>query len=398
MKISLLHIFLYIAKRVDLMKKALISVFVSISLIFSLCPSAFADASFSVSAKSAILIDADTLEVLYHKDAYTKRPMASTTKIMTALICLESERKGERFEVDKEAIKTEGSSMGLLEGDKVTLSQLAIGMLMLSGNDAANAAAVKISGSLTEFARLMNSKANEIGMKSTNFVTPSGLHDDKHYSTAYDMALLGAYALKNAEFVEISSKSKYTLSYGEPKVTRTFSNHNRLVREIEGCIGIKTGFTKKAGRCLVSAVKKNGRTLVCVTLSAPNDWSDHKKLYEYGFSLYKETTNFDVKLPDLPIVNSENGSIPLKAAEKSPTLYLKSGEKVTTKTFLYPFEYAPVYKGQIIGELYYCVGDTILYQTELVAAKSAHHLYEKSKSETKSPFEKLLSWLKSLFK
>lgn len=380
------------------MKRSLTSVLVCVSLIFSLCPSVSAAASLSVSAKSAILIDADTLEVLFEKDAYTKRPMASTTKIMTALLCLESQDKNERFEVDSSAIKVEGTSMGLNEGDKVTLFDLAVGMLSLSGNDAANAAAVKIAGSPSEFSKLMNNKAAEIGMKNTNFITPSGLHDDRHYSTAYDMALLGAYALKNSEFVEISSKSKYTVRYGEPEVTRTFYNHNRLVREIEGCIGIKTGFTKKAGRCLVSAVNKNGRTLVCVTLSAPNDWRDHKNLYEYGFSLYKESSDFDIDLPDLRVVNSENKSIPLKAAEQSPVLYLRSGEKVTIKTSLYPFEYAPVYKGQIVGALYYCVGDAVLKETDLVAAKSAHHLYEKSFKEKKSPFEKLLEWLYSLFK
>ena len=287
--------------------------------------------------------------------------------------------------------------MGLNEGDRVTLFDLAVGMLMLSGNDAANAAAVKISGCIENFAKAMNKKAYEIGMKSTNFVTPSGLHDDSHYSTAYDMAILGAYALKSSEFVEISSKSKYTVRYGEPEVTRTFSNHNRLVREVEGCIGIKTGFTKKAGRCLVSAVKRNGRTLVCVTLSAPNDWRDHKNLYEYGFSLYKKSSDFDIKLPDLPVVNSEFRSIPLKAAEV-PELYLKSGERVTIKTSLYPFEYAPVYKGQIVGTLYYCIGDAVLKETDLIAAKSAHHLYEKSGKDRKNLFEKLLNWLKSLFK
>lgn len=379
------------------MKKALISVLVCVSLIFSLCPSVFA-ASFSVSAKSAILIDADTLEVLYEKDAQTKRPMASTTKIMTALICLENERKNERFEVDSAAIRVEGTSMGLLEGDKVTLSQLAVGMLTLSGNDAANAAAVRISGSSEKFSELMNQKAAQIGMKSTNFVTPSGLHHENHYSTAYDMAILGAFTLKNADFVEISSKPKYTIRYGEPEVTRTFSNHNRLVREVEGCIGIKTGFTKKAGRCLVSAVKRNGRTLVCVTLSAPNDWRDHKNLYEYGFSLYKKSTDFDVKLPNLPIVNSQYKSIPLKPTEEKPTLYLRSGEKITIKTALYPFEYAPVYKGQIVGTLYYCVGDAVLKECDLIAARSAHHLYEKSAEIKKNPFEKLLDWLRSLFK
>ncbi len=378
------------------MKKALVSAILVFCLGLGLYPTA--NAATSVSAKSAIVIDADTKEILFEKDAYTRRPMASTTKIMTSLLCLESSERDTPFKVDGAAIRVEGTSMGLLEGDTVTLKTLAIGQLMLSGNDAANAAAVRISGDSESFAKKMNERAAEIGMKSTNFVTPSGLHDENHYSTAYDMALLGAEAIKNPDFLEICSKSKYTVSYGQPEVRRTFSNHNRLVRELEGCIGIKTGFTKKAGRCLVSAVRRGKRTLVCVTLSAPNDWQDHKSLYNFAFSLYKETPAPKAELPTLPIANSEHNEIPLELSGEVPTLFVRAGEKVECKITLRPFEYAPVFKGQVVGSLYYCVGETVLYKSPLVAAKSAHHLWQKSGEEKKNPFEKLIDWLISLFK
>lgn len=378
------------------MKRALVSAVLVFCLILGIYPTA--SAATSVSAKSAILLDADTGKILFEKDAYTKRPMASTTKIMTALLCLESGEKDTPFKVDSAAIRVEGSSMGLLDGDIVTLKTLAVGQLMLSGNDAANAAAAYISGDSASFAKKMNERAAEIGMKNTNFVTPSGLHDQNHYSTAYDMALLGAEAIKNPDFLEICSKSKYTVSYGQPEVRRTFSNHNRLVRELEGCIGIKTGFTKKAGRCLVSAVKRGGRTLVCVTLSAPNDWQDHKSLYDYGFSLYKETPAPKAELPMLPIVNSEHSEIPLSLSGEAPTLFIRAGEKVECKITLRPFEYAPVFKGQVVGTVYYCAEETVLDKRDIIAAGSAHHLWQKQFEEKKNPFEKLIDWLFSLFK
>ena len=378
------------------MRKTLLCCLLAFCAVLGIfCPTA--QAAPSVSAKAAVLIDADTGEILFQKNAHEKRAMASTTKIMTALLSLESEKRSEPFTVDSAAIRVEGTSMGLLEGDIVTLNGLAAGMLMLSGNDAANAAAVFLAGSKEAFAEMMNERAAQIGMKNTSFVTPSGLDDEMHYSTAYDMALLGAEAIKNADFVEISSKSRYTVSYGVPAQTRTYSNHNRLVREIEGCIGIKTGFTKKAGRCLVSAVEKNGRTLVCVTLSAPNDWQDHKSLYNFGFSLYEQTPAPKITPPALPIVNAAESEIPLTLSKQPDTVFIREGEKIEVKTSLRPFEYAPVFKGDVVGKVTLCSGNAVLFETELVANASAHHLWEKHAEEKKNPFEKLMDWLFGLF-
>lgn len=371
------------------------AVFLSVLVLVFALP-VCASASVSVSALACVLMDADTGAILYSKNQDKRLAMASTTKIMTALLTLENEKKAEEFVVDSKAIRVEGSSMGLQDGDKVTLRTLAAGMLMLSGNDAANAAAVFMAGSNASFAQKMNERAAEIGMKNTNFVTPSGLDDENHYSTAYDMALLGAEAIRNAEFLEICSKSKYTVEFGKEPSRRTFYNHNRLVKEVKGCIGIKTGFTKKAGRCLVSAVRRGGRTLVCVTLKAPSDWSDHKRLYEYGFSLYGEN-EIEVEPIKLEIVNSEKQAVTALPKE-TPKVMARQGEKISVKTKMRAFEYAPVYSGQIVGELAVLVDGAEVYETELILTESAHAKNEKFCEEPLNPFEKFIRWLKSLFK
>lgn len=375
--------------------KKLVAVFLSLALLVCALPIC-TSASVSVSAAAAVLIDADTKAVLYSKNQDKRLAMASTTKIMTALLALENEKWDEEFTVDSKAIKVEGSSMGLVEGDKVTLRTLAAGMLMLSGNDAANAAAVFMAGGNASFAQKMNERALGIGMKNTNFVTPSGLDHENHYSTAYDMALLGAEAIKNAEFLEICSKSKYTVEFGAEPSRRTLYNHNRLVKEVEGCIGIKTGFTKKAGRCLVSAVRRGGRTLVCVTLKAPSDWSDHKALYNFGFSLYSER-EIKAEPIKLEIVNSEKTTVSALPRE-ALKIMARQGEKIEVKTKMRPFEYAPVYSGQIVGQLAALVDGVEVYSTELILNESAHAKDEKLKAEPLNPFERLIEWLKSLFK
>ncbi|MEG1994358.1 MAG: D-alanyl-D-alanine carboxypeptidase family protein [Oscillospiraceae bacterium] len=232
-----------------------------------------------VSAKSAIVMEKETGRILYGKNINDKRAVASTTKIMTALLTLEQENLDEFFRVDDNAINVAGTSAGLRHGDKACLRDLAVGMLLPSGNDAANAAAVKISGSIPEFAKLMNKRAEEIGMKNTKFVTPSGLDDGEPYSTAYDMALLTRTALDNKDFASICSKKSTSVSFGDPPTLRFLYNHNRLLKEYSGCNGVKTGFTKKSGRCLVSSVTAGNKTLICVTLSASDDWNIHKNLY-----------------------------------------------------------------------------------------------------------------------
>ena len=250
-------------------------------------PTATAQHSLGLSAASAVLIDAHTLQVLYAHNAHMPMPVASTTKIMTTLLLLEAGQPQLAFTATQEMVQVEGTSMGLRAGDTVTREALAIGMLLASGNDAANAAAMHLAGSLEAFSLLMNNRARALGMTRTHFVTPSGLDAEGHLSTAFDMALLGAAAIANPAFRAISSQSSMRAHFGNPPAWHYLRNHNRLVRELPGCIGVKTGFTRAAGRTLVSAVERNGRTLVAVTLNAPNDWQDHRRLYEFGFAQYQ---------------------------------------------------------------------------------------------------------------
>ena len=270
-------------------------VILSITLSFVWLPIPESNA-ISTSAKAFCVMCADTGEVLASSNAHLRLSMASTTKIMTALILAELNTLDKEIVTTKEMVTVEGSSMGLLEGDSISYYELLVGMLLASGNDAANTTAIAVSGSVEAFAKLMNKRANEIGMKNTNFVTPSGLDDDEHYSTAFDMSLLACEALKNDTIRNIVSQKKITISYGNPPYQRTLYNHNKLLGSYEYCIGVKTGFTKKSGRCLVSAAEMDNCRVVAVTLNNPNDWSDHEALLDYGLSelkLHDITADFE---------------------------------------------------------------------------------------------------------
>ncbi len=270
----------------DLIKRMVVCLicFVVMATVICIRVSAAEGDNIVTNAKAAVLIEAETGRVLYSKNADVKLPMASTTKIMTAILSLESGDPDRKFTVDPEAIKVEGSSMGLLEGDTVSKRDLLYGMLLPSGNDAANATAVAVSGSVDAFVALMNQKAHELGLNSTHFVTPSGLDDNtkEHYSTAMDMARLAGYAILNNDFRAICSEKSVSLDLGGRKLW--LNNTNKLLGSCEGVFGIKTGFTDKAGRCLVTACERGDITLICVTLGDSTDWIDHEKLYDYGYS------------------------------------------------------------------------------------------------------------------
>lgn len=238
----------------------------------------------SDSAKSAILMDADTGRILYAKNADQRCLIASTTKIMTAIVVLEHCQLDAVYEIPAEATGAEGSSVYLEPGERLTIRALLYGMMLQSGNDAAIALALACSDSVPEFVDLMNLKAQQLGLHQTHFENPNGLDADGHYSTADDLARMTRYALKNPEFAQIVSTK--SIQFGE----RYFSNHNKLLWSLDGAIGVKTGYTKAAGRILVSAAERNGRRLIAVTISDGNDWEDHKNLYAYGFSQYPERT------------------------------------------------------------------------------------------------------------
>ena len=244
----------------------------------------------SVSASAAILMDQETGRVLYEHNANETHRIASITKVMTAILAIESGKMDETTTVSKRAIYTEGSSIYLQQGEKIKLEDLVYGLMLRSGNDAATAIAEHIGGSVEGFVFLMNQKAAEIGMTHTAFANPHGLDDhEEHYSTAYDMALLTRYAMMNPKFQEISGAKSYTLT--RENGAHKWKNKNRLLTEkYEYCTGGKTGFTKRAGRTLITTATKENKDLIAVTLNAPDDWTDHISMYEYGFKTYSQKT------------------------------------------------------------------------------------------------------------
>lgn len=249
---------------------------IALAALFSLFPCQ--THAVSTSASSAILMDVDSGQVLYEQNADAKMLIASTTKILTALVAIREGDLNDVVTVSREAAYTEGSSMYLKVGEKLTLETLLYGLLLCSGNDAA-LALTECAGGLVPFVALMNEKAAALGMAHTSFANPNGLDADGHYSTARDMAVLAAAAVENPTFRRICSSRSVTIGQ------RTMENHNRLLRQVEGCVGLKTGYTQAAGRTLVSCTERDGCRLVAVTLQDGNDWADHAALYDYGFRL-----------------------------------------------------------------------------------------------------------------
>ena len=328
-------------------------------------------AGFDVSAVSAILIEAYTGTVLFSKNEKEHRQIASTTKIMTALLTLEAGEPDKEFQVDSAAIKVEGTSMGLREGDKVTRRALCYGMLLPSGNDAANAAAVNISGSKTAFAKLMNSRAKEIGMSDTNFVTPSGLDAEGQYSCAYDLALLAREAMNNKNFADICALPKAKVAFGNPVSERWLVNSNKLLTSYDGCIGVKTGFTDSARRTLVSCAERDGVKLIAVTLNAPDDWSDHTKMLDYGFEKVKMCDfTYDASGLILPVIGADKQTVGVKCDNVQLPLCDEQKEKVTVKVYLPGFVYAGLSAGDKVGEICYELNGETVAVTELKAAES----------------------------
>lgn len=377
------------------MGKRLFSFVIAFFVLFAAPPLAEAEYSAGVSARAAILLEATTGQVLYVKEGDTRLAMASTTKIMTALLTLEQPNLDEYFVVDSEAIKVEGSSMGLVEGDQVTLRALASGMLLPSGNDAANAAAVKIAGSVDAFVALMNERAEKMGLSNTHFVTPSGLDAEGHYSTAADMAKLAGEAIKNPEFLAICSSPNLQLEYGNPPYKRWLKNSNKMLQTYEGAIGVKTGFTDEAGRCLVSAARRGGVTLIAVTLNDPNDWEDTKNLFDYGFS--------QVKAKEIPADFIGEQTITVTGGTKNECKIEAYGaatsvvdpELLTAKLVVEPFYYAPVTAGSIVGRVDYLHEGTVVATQPLMASETVERGITEPVDE--NIFQQFWNWLVGIY-
>ncbi len=304
----------------------------------------------AISAEKAIVLDAQTGRVLYEKQADSRSLIASTTKIMTALVVCEQCNVLDRMRIPKEAVGIEGSSMYLQEGEVLTIQDLLYGMMLHSGNDAAVALAIYCGGTVEGFSELMNDKARSLGLSDTHFENPNGLDSPSHYSTARDLAVLAAYAMDNPIFAQtVSTKS---VRVGE----RTLNNHNKLLWRFAGADGVKTGYTKAAGRILVSSATRNGRRLIVATINAPSDWSDHVSLLEDGFSRYSPCciVSEGECLGTIEVAGGVSKYVELLAAEDY-SYSLTENEDVQILLQQPGFVYAPVVRGQSAGHAYVCV-------------------------------------------
>lgn len=343
-----------------------------------------------VNAGAAILIEAESGRVLYEQHAHTRMPMASTTKIMTALVVLEHCELTETVCVDARAVGVEGSSVYLYEGERLTVEQLLHALMLSSANDAAAALAYHTAGSIEGFAALMNQKVAALGLQNTQFANPHGLDAKGHYTSAYDLACITANALENEDFLRIVSTQKKVIPLREQEGARVLRNHNKLLSSLDGCIGVKTGFTKKSGRCLVSAAEREGVRLICVTLDCPDDWKTHSALHESGFAAYERVTLAGANsfAAALPVTGGTQGEVYLQtAAEVSLTLPRHRGE-ITCTVCAPHFAYAPIKMGEQMGEAVWTMDG------EIIARAPLYTMHDVQKTEIKrTP----LSWLHTVF-
>lgn len=337
-------------------------------------------------SKHIICIERTTNSVLYEKDAYSKCAMASTTKILTGIIIIENCDLKEEVEISKKAANTGGSTLGIKEGQKITVEGLLYGLLLRSGNDTAVALAEYVGGSVEEFSKIMNKKAKDIGLKNSNFVTPHGLDDDNHYTTAYDLAILTNYALNNKTFLKIVGTKQISVNIGGNQ--RSLNNTNELLGVVKGVYGVKTGFTGNAGRCLVSACKRDDLDVIVVVLGSDTKsirGNDSKKVIEYVFNHYKMVdTEDEVKSLFDKFKNRENIEISKSLNEFNINYRKKENyiypidknnvSKLRTSIYCLNKLEAPVKDKSVIGKMRVICEDKILYEVDIYLDKKIERI------------------------
>ncbi len=334
-------------------------------------------------AKSFALYNPDTKSFVFGKDMNRRLPMASTTKIITALIAIEQLDRSQMITVPLEAVGIEGSSLYLSEGDEVSVEDLIYGVLLQSANDAATVLALQIGGTVEEFSKIMNERAINIGAENTNFENPHGLDSKNHYTTAHDLALIAAEAIKNDEFREISSTYKRTIKINGKD--RIVINHNKLLKSYDGCIGVKTGYTKSCGRCLVSAAIRNNITLVAVTLDDPDDWRDHKNMLDAGFDTFITVVVGNiVEIPyDIPIIDGNKQKLKIGIRDDQELLVIKKGAEISVEDMtLRQYIVGKISNGDTVGTITLKIDD-YLKTIDIIAledsdiASQPEHLWRK---------------------
>ena len=340
----------------------ILTAFMSVILNFS-----FVKAENYDNSSAEIVMDVKSGRVLYSKNENVKKFMASTTKILTAIVIIDTCNLDDKIEITEKTVGVEGSSIYLEKGEILSVKDLLYGLMLRSGNDCAETLALYKSGSIENFALLMNKKAEEIGAKNSHFMNPHGLHNDEHYTTAYDLALISAYALKNPVFKEIVSTKKTTIPFTTRNTKRVLINKNKMLFEFDGATGVKTGFTKKAGRCLVSSCDRNGLELVSVVLNCPPMFERSKELLTNAFNKYSPVL----------LVKSDNiiDFIRGENSERKCPIYIKNDviltlsdyekENVEIEYELPTFLNSPVIKDTEIGKIKILVKNNLIYTEKL---------------------------------
>lgn len=379
-----------------------------------------------VSAQSAVLINAGG-NIIYELNPHKRLPMASTTKIMTAIVAIESGVPLDKtVKITKEMTGAEGSSIYLYENERFTLLDLIYALMLNSANDSAEAIAVSVAGSIEEFADMMNEKARELELKDTNFTNPHGLDSELHYTTAYELAKISAYALQNETFRKITQE-KNRLIYPKnqdgsdnKEGARYLRNHNKMLRTYKDAIGVKTGFTKRSGRCLVSAAERDGTMLVAVTLNASNDWNDHAEMLNFGFDNYHSVELcgeseyiFDVNVVNGYRINTEDKTDKTdktnKKEKKETVAKIKCAnlssesaslpnninvENISQKIELPRFIYAPVKKGDVIGRMIFMYENQIIGCSVIISCEDVEVDPSKNSNKSNSIISRILEFFK----
>lgn len=320
--------------------------------------------------RAAALVEQSTGRVLFSENGDEELPMASTTKIMTALCAIESGRLDETVEIDSRMVGVEGSSIYLEAGERLTVEELTYGLLLRSGNDAAEAIALTLGGSLEGFAQIMNDRAAALGLAHTHFVNPHGLPAEGHYTSALDLAAITCAAYAYEPFRRIVSTQYAVIPWTGHDYDRAMRNKNKLLASYPGANGVKTGYTKAAGRCLVSGAERDGMQLIAVTLNAPDMWGDAAALLDYGFAQYemREVIPMGAVVGSVPCAQAEDGEIAVCAA-RAGRLPLQSQEEAFVRLVLPESVESPVAQGQVLGYAILGTGEEELARIPLCAAE-----------------------------
>ncbi len=349
------------------MKKIFVIGLCAIFLMHTMMPVS-ADSAISVSAQHAVLYKPETKTFLYEKSSDARAPMASTTKIMTALIAIERSNPDLIVTIPPEACGIEGSSIYMSPGEHLTMRELLYALLLQSANDAATAIALAVSGSIEAFSDEMNARAYSLGLNNTHFTNPHGLDDVDHYTSARDLALITACAMENEFFKEIVSTKKYTISDGKDSGVRVLVNHNKLLRMYDGAVGVKTGFTKRSGRCLVGACEKNGLTFITVTINAPNDWNDHIRMFDYGYEHFKSICLYRSGefIYEIPTIFGDHSSILCTNSEDIHATLSSNDDMPDMELDLPHFLFKKYKRGRVIGSIRFRKNGKIVAESPMI--------------------------------